>query len=68
MQIVCQSVCLASLGEFAAKANANKSFNHTVNAGGNALLPIVTLLVTPRYHQHTVWRNVCLQPAPHKNK
>ena len=68
MQIVCQSVCLASLGEFAAKANANKSFNRTVNAGGNALLSVVTLVVTPRYHQHTVWRNTWAQPATPKNK
>ena len=39
-----------------------------MNAGGNALPPIVTLVVTPRYHQHTVWRNTWAQPATPKNK
>ena len=34
-----------------------------MNAGSNALLLVVTLVVTPRYHQHTFWRNKCLHSA-----
>ena len=40
--------------------------NTRINAGSNALLLALTLLATPRYHQHTLWTNTWLHAAGHQ--